>query len=218
MERQEREKEKLMLNAQFRPLDQWPGERRKLRVGSSFRSSYTQTLDLLKIELSKLNAKNVVIQIDELKLSDIRNDGTLKGPFNTVRLHGVIVSFESNKGAVSFPCDRYYHWKDNLRAIALALEALRAVDRYGVTRGNEQYRGWAKLEAPGAKNGKMDRQTAGDFLSALCGLPRTVILAWDPDKIRDICRTARFNNHPDRGGGSHETFVTIAEAERVLTS
>ena len=34
-------------------------------------------------------------------------------------------------------------------------------------------------------------------------------------QLRDICRTARIENHPDRGG-SHETFVAIGEAERIL--
>jgi hypothetical protein len=95
------------------------------------------------------------------------------------------------------------------------MEALRAVDRYGVTRGNEQYRGWAKLEAPGAKNGKMDRDAAIRFLCGLHKSPPENMARLGTDQIRDICRTARIENHPDRGG-SHETFVAIGEAERVL--
>jgi hypothetical protein len=213
---------KKMLNAHFRPLDQWPGKRTQDRKGAQFKATYMRTLDLLEYELDKLGAKQIVIQIeDPLAIKGIRNDGSFSrgaaNGYHTPGKPGVILSFESPKGAISMPCDRYDDWADNLRAIALALEALRAVDRYGVTRGNEQYRGWAKLEAPGAKNGKMDRDAAFRFLAGLHKSPPENMARLGKDQIRDICRTARIENHPDRGG-SHETFVTIAEAERILTS
>jgi hypothetical protein len=38
-------------------------------------------------------------------------------------------------------------WQHNVRAIALGLEALRKVDRYGITRRGEQYAGWKALPA-----------------------------------------------------------------------
>lgn len=204
-----------MLNAQFRPLEKWPGERTKVRKDAQFRAGYNNTLDLLEHELGKLQARGTIVQVDNLAPADIRNDGWPRAGWQPRGgWQGVIVSFESPKGAMSFPCDRYVEWRDNLRAIALSLEALRTVDRYGVTRGNEQYRGWAKLEAPGS-NGKMDRHAAADFLATLTGLPRTVILVWEKHKLQELCRSARINNHPDRGG-SHETFVAIGEAEKVL--
>lgn len=43
------------------------------------------------------------------------------------------------RGHLSYPCDTFTTLQDNLRVIALALEALRMVDRYGVTRRGEQY-------------------------------------------------------------------------------
>ncbi len=138
-----------MLNAQFRPLDHWPGPRTKYRKNATFRAGYSQTLDDLEYELDRLSARDVVIQVDGLSLQDIRNDGWPRGSWNGGP--GVVVSFESPKGSISMPCDRFGDWRDNLRAIAKSLEALRMVDRYGVTRGNEQYRGWAKLADPNAK-------------------------------------------------------------------
>jgi len=49
------------------------------------------------------------------------------------------------------PCDSFRDWEANLRAIALSLEHLRAVDRYGVTtEEEEQYTGWLRLPAAGA--------------------------------------------------------------------
>lgn len=38
-------------------------------------------------------------------------------------------------------------WQINLRAIALGLEALRKLDRYGITSRGEQYTGWRAIEA-----------------------------------------------------------------------
>jgi hypothetical protein len=37
------------------------------------------------------------------------------------------------------------NWEHNVRSIALGLEALRAVDRYGITRRGEQYAGFMQL-------------------------------------------------------------------------
>ena len=206
-------------NAQFRPLDQWPGERTKARRDATFRATYLQTLDLLESELKHIGARDVIIQVEKLTSADIRNDGwpRLGNWVNGYGGPGVVLSFESPKGSISMPCDKFGDWQDNLRAIAKSLEALRMVDRYGVTRGNEQYRGWAKLEAPGAKNGKMDRDAAVRFLCSLHKSPPENMARLSADKIRDICRTARIENHPDRGG-SHEIFVAIGEAERVLCS
>lgn len=53
----------------------------------------------------------------------------------------------SQESAYQFAVDTYTTWQDNLRAIALGLEALRKVERYGITRGTEQYTGWKMLTA-----------------------------------------------------------------------
>lgn len=213
-----------MLNAQFRPLVQWPGERTKSRKEAAFKVKYERTLDDLEYELTKLLARDIIIQVDNLSLVDIRNDGWPRGGWQPRGGNqGVIVSFDSPKGSMSFPCDRYTEWRDNLRAIALGLEALRAVDRYGVTRGNEQYRGWSRLEAPGA-NGivKMDRDTAMQFIASLVGAHIDQLrLNWETIGAGMILRAKKLN-HPDHGTSEldkrarHDTFVKIGEAERVL--
>jgi hypothetical protein len=182
-----------MLNARFRPLDHWPGEREKEPERAHFRAGYTDTLNKLEYELDKLQADEIVIQLDGLTRDWIRNDGWPKGQFWNLKGErcGVIVSFESPKGSISFPCDRYTDWKDNLRAIALSLEALRAVDRYGVTRGNEQYRGWTQI---GNGNGKMDRASALKFLASLHSSPVENLARLSAEQLRSICRTAKIES------------------------
>jgi hypothetical protein len=202
-----------MLNAQFRPLPQWPGERTGSGKRAHFRTKYEQTLDRLEYELGKLQARDTIIQVDNLTINDIRNDGWPRGGWQPRGGNqGVVVSFDSPKGAMSFPCDRYSEWRHNLHAIALSLEALRAVDRHGVTMGNEQYRGWARLEAPNG-NGKMDRESALRFIEALAGAPFGPAVT--REIIADVCRALKIRHHPDRGG-SHDTFVKIGQAEEVL--
>lgn len=137
-----------MLNATFRrlesPLDAPRGGYRR----APFSSSYTTTLNGLERELEHLKAKDIVIQID-MRWEDIRNDGW---PRSTamVKSPGVVVTFESKHGPLSYRCGTYSNWEMNLRAIALTLERLRAVDRYGAVKGGEQYKGWARLP-PGQK-------------------------------------------------------------------
>lgn len=204
-----------MLNAQFRPLDQWPGERTRSKLAARFKVTYARSLDLLESELSKLGARNIIIQVDGLTLSDIRNDGWPRSTWNPGRYSnsGVIVAFQSRKGPLSFPCDRFQSWQDNLRAIALSLEALRTVDRYGVTKGNEQYRGWAQLPAGTAR---MDKGAAIEFLKTL-GVQVNGHADWGY-----ICRSMMAKHHPDGTTDEaekkrrHEIFVKIGEAERAL--
>ena len=204
-----------MLNARFRPLENWPVEKRRHPQDSPFRSTYPQTLDLLESELSHIHARagSVIIQVENLTLDDIRNDGWPRGGWNPARgiRQGVVVSFESGKGAMSFPCDRFKGCKDNLRAIAKSLEALRMVDRYVVTRGNEQYRGWTQI---GNGNGKMDRASAFRFIESLRGAP--IDRPIQVQALAEIIKTLKVAHHPDKPGGSHETFVAIGQAEEVL--
>lgn len=189
---------------EFRPIGVWPGTPTKRPSRSRFRAPYPTTLKILDCELRHLGAKNVVLQI-ALTSSQIRLDGR---PYANVRpTHaGIILSFDSKHGPLSYPCDSFDRWDDNLRAIALGLEHLRAVDRYGVTRRGEQYRGWSQLPyTPDSmtvseavevfrkyRNGKLTRETLGD-----------------------VYRAAVLDTHPDRGG-KPEDFQRVQRAKEVL--
>src|SRR5271166_1704499 len=181
-----------MLEARFAPIEQWPGTPTPAdaRRRSTFRSGLQKTLQLLDRELRHLDARDILLQA-YLRADQIRLDGWLRGG---VRPHdpGVILSFTGKAGAISFPCDTYTTYEDNLRAIGLALTALRAVDRYGVTRNSEQYRGWAKL--PPAPE-RMPVQDAFAFVALHgdwhAGGP------WGPHTFRAACRRAATKLHPD---------------------
>jgi hypothetical protein len=208
-----------MLNAHFKPLHQWSGSRTKddERKFGAFKVAWLSTLDLLEHELGKLRASHVVIEIEDPEAHKrMRNDGsmTLSDKYWPDKA-GVVLTFESPKGNISMPCDRYRNWRDNLRAIALSLEALRAVDRYGVTRGNEQYRGWAQLEAPTTET---DREGAIQTIASILNAPRDAVAANPAAFIKQ----ARIAYHPDGVTDPgvkkqrHEMSVLISKAERAL--
>ncbi len=197
-----------MLEVRFRPLDKWPGKQR--RPGPSpFSASHKTTFELLEHELRAIGAKNIVIQA-YFGFDQIRNDGWPRSSANP-SAPGVILSFESRKGSLNFPCDTFLDWRDNLRAIALSLEALRKVDRYGVTQSNEQYQGWKQLGAPA---GEMNAETAAMFIGGRSNVPFQEILKFALI-YRDAYKEAAMNCHPDRGG-SHDLFVTLQQAKEIL--
>jgi hypothetical protein len=205
-----------MLDARFRPISQWPGQRTLpgRRQHARFRVSYNATLRDLEYELQHLRARDVVIQAD-FQLRDIRNDGWPRSNARRPVDPGVIVSFQAPAGALSFPCDRYSAWEDNLRAIALSLEALRAVDRYGVTRQAEQYRGWKALPAASAGNESMTAEQAASFITAQSGVFVSHVNT-DAEALKHAYRLAAHKLHPDCPGGSESAFAQLQQANQLL--
>lgn len=136
------------MRATFRPLATWPYPPRKKRA-SSFKLGWDDSLNDLEREIEAVSGSDVLIGI-VVDPSQIGIAGGLKaGARTTVRHPGVEVSFEVGDRRVAFHTDAYPSLPANLRAIALGLEALRAVDRYGITSTGEQYAGFAQLTAGG---------------------------------------------------------------------
>lgn len=199
----------------FVPIQQWPGKPTRSPEKARFTSGYRESLDLLDKELAQVNARNVIVQA-YFERHQLRGDGW---PYSNARpsQSGLIVSFTSNKGALSFPCDKYTSFDDNLRAIALSLQALRAVDRYGVTQRAEQYQGWAQIEAP--KPEVMTAEDAARFVSvAAYGTPRfTTEIVSDTEARKKAYRSAAAMLHPDNQDSGHaELFKQLQEAMAVL--
>lgn len=112
-------------------------------------------------------------------------------------LRAVGVSFDSKHGPLTYETAEFATWQDNLRAIALGLEALRAVDRYGISKRGEQYRGWKALPMSSDDTGIHDEAQAREWLAQ-----------WGGD-----ARKALFETHPDRGGDDLAFRKTIRARE-----
>jgi hypothetical protein len=205
----------------FRPIEAWPRVFSSARGRSRFDSTYAQTLELLDRELTSINARSVVIQL-ALSDSDIRRDGYPRAQARPSH-PGVILSFELRPYGkpvepYSMPCDTFSKWEENLRAIALTLEALRKIARYGVTQSHEQYRGWAALPpASGDSEEFSTREDAAAFIARGANTSAVASdLLRDADNAKVVYRIAMRKMHPDAGGDARE-FRRLQNAYAKLT-
>ena len=200
-----------MLNAVFRPVEAWPGQQTPShkRQRSGFKAAYSKTLGDLERELAAIRAKEVVIQC-YLDRDDIRNDGWPRSKARP-KQPGVIVTFLQGKDVISMPCDTFLDWEQNVRAIALTLHALRMVSQYGVTKRDEQYQGFKRIEAPNAESA---RAAAAKWLSDVSGILVPAEHCTD-ETLRRAYLAAAQRLHPDRGG-THDEFARLQEVHRLL--
>jgi hypothetical protein len=152
----------------FRPLERWDRRVEAIRPHSPFRAPYQD--------------------------SDLRLDGQ---PYaNTRPRHpGVTVAFKSNHGPLKYTADKFATWTENLRAIALGLEALRKVDRYGVTSRGEQYAGWKALPAAPSETVERGRDLIAQHGNVTAALKAT---------------------HPDVGGNAEDFRAVQAAREAIV--
>lgn len=215
-----------MIEVTFRPIDVWPGDRTRHPDQAPFSAVWSKTLRLLSDELEHLRAKHVVVQL-ALPESAIRLDGWPKADARPDH-PGVILAFDSQHGPLKYATDRFSGgrwrsggetlpgWQCNLRAIALGLEALRKVDRYGITKRGEQYTGWKALGGGIAVGPTMSLEDAARLLIAGAGSVNTVREVLEHEFVRnEIYRMAAKKLHPDVGGTT-EDFQRLQEAKQLL--
>lgn len=216
----------------FRPIKVWPAgweEPGRTRGNSPFSATYDATLRLLDDELSHLGATGVSLQVAASE-RDCRLDGQLRA--NARVTHpGVILTVETKQhGTLVYACDRFQAatwkrnalagWQVNLRAIALGLEALRKVERYGIAERGQQYAGYRELGAGtpmGPATSTMTVEEAARFIAAHSDSPedRLVDVEADPFFATALYREAAKRLHPD-AGGDPELFKRLVEAKDVL--
>lgn len=171
----------------FRPLDS-PLRPDGHPTHSPFKAPWPSTVRLLTRELNLHGAKATVMEMD-FRESDLRLDGLPRSDRNA-RSAGIRLSFTathvSGKPDLRYEVTTYIDWRDNVRGVALALEALRAVDRYGVTRRGEQYAGWRQLGTGSESRGRELIKEHGGVREAL------------------------FATHPDQGGDPADFGAVMA--------
>lgn len=220
------------MDIRFRSIDQWtyPSHEGRRRSAYTFRASWSSTLELLGSELEKLNASDAVIECF-LRPGDIRMDGFPRGDAKVPVHPGVAVHFDSDVGHLRYATDAYQTYQANIRAIALSLEALRAVDRYGATEGREQYRGFAALP-PGTPMPAVGASMTLDEAAELVVVQGRHWLALTAEEIargkasaisdesyrRELYADAIKSVHPDTAGGIGDPalLARLQAAKRVL--
>jgi hypothetical protein len=204
----------------FRPLQRWPQPEAQERRRAPFSAGWSSTIGTLMTELrhlgprpkgpawSELSYPKSVLQLAMREQDFRRTDGLPRA--GAVPTHpGVVLNIESIHGPLSYPCDAFDRWQDNLRAITLGLEALRKVSRYGITPGNEQYTGWKAL--PSAT---MTVEEAEAYIEGVGGDPDGNGL--DIGSLQQCYRRAKAKAHPDRNDGDQTLWNKVEAAAEVL--
>lgn len=215
-----------MLDIKIRPITQWPGKQNDAPTKSLFSKTYKQTLSDLEHELYKASAVEGSLIVEMwVDPKDIRLDGQLRATARVFK-PGIIFRFSRYTGKrfgrgdvqwryqtqdVSYPCDAFTTWQDNLRAITLSMESLRRVERYGVFKYDEII---SRLALPSAEGRSTTREDAAAFIAQHSGLAMQDILD-DVATKAAAYRKAAIELHPDKGG-DNETFLKLQEALRTL--
>lgn len=204
-----------------RPLTSWPGTPTPAfrRQRTPYRVGLRKTLQDLDRELRAIGGRGPLLEvaIDERQF---RVDGR---PYAraTAEHPGVVLSIpRSDIGPLRFAADHLEHWQDNLRAIALTMEALRAVERHGAVRAREQYAGFKALPAgatplPAAMTVEQAARTLAELTDPHQRIPGLAAALAAGRMIDASYRKAARTAHPD-AGGDPSTWAELDQAKRVL--
>lgn len=172
----------------------WP--RTKARERGPYRTELSAALKNLRRELGLLAGQRAATS---LVLSSNVTLGA-ESPADP----GVVAYFLRGEQQVAIPCDRWHSVAQNVQAIALTIESMRAIERHGAKHMvTAMFQGFTALPAP-AKGWR-----------EVLRMPPEAPLAAAEAAYRALARAA----HPD-AGGSHEMMAAlnaaITEARREL--
>lgn len=192
-------------NAQAYPLN-WPTgrgrtqNRQVARFSTNNRAGYYgrrahsvgESVQEILHELELMGAKDAVVSTNIV----LRNDGLPRSGQSQPGDPGVAVYFKYKKQPVCLACDQWTKVEDNLWAVALTLDAMRGIDRWGAAKLEATFTGYAALPAP-----------AGSQWWEVLG----VAVSAPADQVRDAYRALVKKHHPD-AGGDREQFLKVQEA------
>lgn len=201
----------------FRPLPGWPKAFTNPRQKGDFAPTFEKSLALLKRELSKLEAKGVVVQTAHREQDfSVTIGRPLAG---TQPQHpGIIVIADTKHGTLNWTCDLYRSWIHNMRNIALYMERQRLLAGQGIGEGTEAYRGHKMLPGPITSNvAGMTVEDAARFVAGLTAgefAPEAIVNGkgtWTA-----AYRAAVKKCHADKTDERSETWLKLQDAKVLL--
>lgn len=185
-------------------LPRTPSHRRKANAHFSRNLSVMGALRDVQNEVRLLGGLDLVVS-SNIKL---RVDGLPRSDQRIPEDPGVAVYFERKKARLVFACDRFDRPEHNLRAIAMHLEALRGMERWGVGSLDQAFAGYQALPDPDAPRSWWD---VLDLSPADVQGLRTLGAATAGEVLLREYRNRAKVVHPD-AGGTQDAFVELQRA------
>lgn len=109
----------------------WPHsyKRTAYRQRARFKTSFAHARDSIVKQIKMLGGKNPIISTN----IPLRLDGLPYGSYKVPEDPGVSVYFTYQNDQVVFACDKWKCIEDNMQAISKTIEAIRSLDRWGVS-------------------------------------------------------------------------------------
>lgn len=176
-----------MNTPQAYPL-QWPAgwPRTQFRTRSQFKTSLASALSNLKKQIELMGGKSVVLSSNATLGQENPKDPS------------VVAYFTWNEIQMAIPCDRWDRICDNVQAIALTVEAMRGMERWGAKH-------MIKAMFSGFK--ALPSSTNHESWYAVLGVDQNS----SQEKVKQAYLEAVKRTHPD-AGGSHESFIKVQKA------
>lgn len=176
---------------------QWPVgyPRTKYPARSKFRETFAYGIRSINRELKLLGAKDVVISTN----IPLRNDGLPYSSFKLPEDNGVAVYFTLFNNSCVFACDKWDKIEHNIKAILLTIEALRGIDRWGVSEMlKRSFTGFKALPASEASKAWWEVLNVSQYATE--------------EEIKTAYRSLAKKYHPDINKINPEYFNTIQKA------
>jgi hypothetical protein len=160
-------------------------------------------LTRLRDELRKINARNVVVSTNV----PTRSDGMPYAKSRQPEDPGVAVYFVRGRletpQRVCLPCDKYTRIADNINAVALHLDAMRGMERWGVGTSDQLFSGFKALPPAQIKR---------EWWQVLDVSPEATL-----EEINETRRRLANVFHPDKptGNAAKMTEINAAHAEAM---
>jgi len=163
-------------------------------------SGFGTTRDNLLRELTRMGARDVILSTN----IPVRNDGLPYAKYAEPRDAGVAVYFRQDGKDAVLACDKWKHVQHNVHALALTVEAMRGLDRWGASEILARvFTGFAALPAPTTFPAR--RPWRAVFRIAATYTPTRAELDSDYRQLAKIL-------HPDSAEGSNSAFIELQEA------
>jgi hypothetical protein len=169
----------------------WPaGYPRTARPSDTYRfypHSFGGEIKSLKDELGRMDARGIIVSTN----IPVKNDGNPYASYSRPVDVGVAVYFSVDNKAMALCCDKWNTVEANLRALVMSVDAMRGLDRWGVSEiMNRAFMGFKALP---------EKAASFPWWEVL-GLSRTCTRK----EIEAAYKKKIKLHHPDNGGDPHK--------------